>query len=369
MKHSRRRTRRRRQKGGAFEIGQRYIADPERHAWVEALYPLSGVLLVAFKQIDWSDYAFDGVTEKGVWDDATEETVIKPRHIRAVAEPIPYKILGGAACDIYGKAFPAGPKVWRYVEPTADLDARMAYPRVTEVVGHDDELMTMIYNRDHLTALGEHYTRWLFDQVSHVLGPLAALIERIGPQFVRMDPPHDPETAMADMHRHVGKLLITRSPMPQRNMVKIQAGVGVRTPARIIYSHFLELIFYVDGANPTSVNNEDQRITTTDVMRLDDVFVEAPLPYMNTHFRVLGERVGLPNVYNHYGRVKYMIHLIAYLARRGSINIWERPGVPHVYIRNLLKNADRLDDPRSCPPPAFCDRAGTLAPLLRLLES
>jgi hypothetical protein len=362
----RRHQKRRTQKGGSQKHRKRYIAHVGRELWTDTLYPLSGAILAAFRQINWPAYQFAGVSENSDWDPKADEPIITPMQMTATAGEIPYAVLGGAACELYGRANPRGPPFWRYVEPTADMDVLVAYPRITQI--QRGEYLAMIYNGDHFTALGDHYTRWLFAELIRVMTPLAILMDHIGLPLVRMNMEDDGETAAADIHVNVGNLLIARVPLPERNMIKLQVGASVSRGGNRVCSHILELIFTIVSADPHAVDNTDGRIQAHRVTQLDGIYVDEIFKLLNAQFNALKDRLDTPTkVYNHYARVRYLLALIADLHRKGVISIFQGQGRLKFHLKQVLDGAAVFDDPTACPPPAICDRAEVLAPIMALL--
>lgn len=362
----RRQQKRRTQKGGSQKHRKRYIADRGRQLWTDIPYPLSGAILSAFRQINWPVYKFVGVSETSDWDDKAEEPIIVSMQMTATAGQIPYAVLGGAACELYGSANPRGPPFWRYVEPTADMDVHVAYPRVTQI--ERGEYLAMIYNGDHFTALGDDYTRWLFAELVRIMTPVAELIDRLRLPLEIMNKEDDEETAAADLHVNVGKLLIARVPLPAQNMIKLQVGACVRKGGESVCSHLLELIFTIDAATPHAVDNIDGRIHAYQIKQLDGLYVEEIFKLLNAQFSALKDRLGTPTkVYNHYARVRYLLALIADLHRKGVLSIFHGQKHLNHHLKQVLDGAAVFDNPAACPPPAVCDRAEVLAPILALL--
>lgn len=360
------------QEGGAFEIGQKYIQNPHRLLWVETLYPLSGAVIEAFRQIPWRDYTFKGESEQIVWDKATETLNIRAVPIHAISKAVPYRVIGGAACELYNAAVPHGPSLRRYAEPTADMDVHASYPVLASADNTSGSDLTMIYNRDHFTALGDNYTRWLLTQLRNVMRPVADLADRLGPRVIRMSPDMDGETAMSDLYTHVGKLLITRIPMPKQNMIKIQVGTCVTDgEERQVCFHMLELIFTIDAADPLSTENSSW-LNVGKVLKINGLIVASILDVLWSQFEALKSRSidEVDVVYNHYARIRYLIQLIVYLYKKGKRDqLWKegQPIPPQIAL--LFEESHVFDDPRSCPPPAVCNGEALLAPLTEIIPA
>lgn len=360
--NAKKRTRKQRQQGGAFEIGQKYIQDEQRDRWTSTFYPLSSAILSAIKTIPWSTYEFNGVSENIAYDAAKDTAVIQPVQMTAAASPIPFRVVGGAACELYQVKWPNGPSLHKFVEPTADIDLHASYPILTNSPDTD---LCIIYNHDHYTALGDHYTRWLMTQLAIAMQPVAALTDRLS---AHMTPNMNDETNQADLVTHVGNLLITRSAQPADDMIKIQVSTCI---GDIVCSHLVEFIFTIDMENPISVNNTSW-FNTVNLMRINGVVVESLLNMVYAQFNGLKGRMDMEasQVYNHYARIRYMVALMVYLHKKGDRSqLWEvGQGVPWQLV-DLLKGSYILSNPRACPPPAVCDEGEVIGSLLTMLRA
>ena len=164
------------------------------------------------------------------------------------------RYLGGGACELWGSAVPEVP-IRKYVDYTGDIDIRVAPPSFkitdTELIaalerdGLESDVSSMkpiLLNEEGFTAYGDALTRWLYDQV-------VSNVRAIAPQFDRkgLAPPdyrEDHETAVSDLQTAVGNLLVCRSPLLDRGMIKIQLTAKVGDEM----NHIMEFILRPIGA-------------------------------------------------------------------------------------------------------------------------
>lgn len=359
--------------GGSEDILKfQYTTRKRRIKWVKAMYPLGNLILAAIKEIDWSEYSYDGLAQFIVEDvdtinngfhlgnqKMTEGTV----RIEASTQSIPYYVLGGAACELWNKAYPKAGDLHKTTDPTADIDIRVAIPKFkvkdTKIMNKYGDVSVKIMDGNSYTAFADHYSRWLYEAAIGVAKKIAPFFGDslfTAPEKDEMD-----ETSVSDLHRTVGPILISR--MYRNDMLKIQMSTKLRGSSQVA-DHFVE--FIVVTKEPSIGNDNEFKSTTT---KIDGIYIQNVYPLMLDQIKAVEGRLAAEEeirykLVNHYGRLLYLSHLLEYTIREKVHN----PLIAFQYkqLTDIVKKG--LFDPQAgaCPPPKGCSAEAYLAPLCKI---
>ena len=257
--------------------------DKERVFWIEMVYPFGAQFLQIVKEIPWKDYIFEGKTDILIEESNENESNEKKTQKvnvdlgmgnesyrketsegKAELQSIPYVLFGGVGCELYNRKY----KTNILLEPTADIDCRLALPFFSDFV--HDEITPYMYDdeKDTYTPLIKHYTEWLVDALADCLEKYTTLIEEF--PFSKAEKENNHETAKADMSRNVGNFLITRIYQPDNlgiPTIKIQVSVAVGE----ISFHVLEFILTQSSKNFRTENIEGYNVMTVQQLFLSQI--------------------------------------------------------------------------------------------------
>jgi len=251
-------------------------------------------------------------------------------HGRSVG-PFEYQAFGGGACELWGLAVPEVP-IRKYVDFTGDLDVRVNPPKFTiddpkliadleqDDIDPDPSLMELILlDEGGFTEYGDAVTRWLYEELVNRVRELSPYFNK--PGFVIPDYREDDETAVSDLRTVVGNLLICRSPMLDRGMIKIQVSTKIESESTAEMNHIMELILVPKGRFPNMRNNN---------FRVNGIYLQEPLSLLKDQVSgLVGRSTGIlntisahpdigkaenyPGFYkldNHCARLLYLAHLL-----------------------------------------------------------
>lgn len=240
-----------------------YTRNESRGEWIDTIYPYSKTILSTLPKINWSSFRYDGnfileVTDISENNNSTKFS-IKPRNENSIIQhdiqgklnymvSAPYEIFGGAACEIWGTKYPEIP-IRDYVDITGDIDVNVSLPIFIpdKKYGNDYEFKyidakpLMLYE-DKYTPYGNAFTLWLFNEVVRVFTEIAPVFNTKELAAPGID--EDSETAISDLNKTIGNLLITRIISENRDMIKIQVSTKVLPN---IVNHIIEFIVLKDG--------------------------------------------------------------------------------------------------------------------------
>jgi hypothetical protein len=237
------------------------------------LYPFGAQFLQILKEIPWKDYIFEGSTDILIEEDSEENNNTKVKanigmgeetykktttQGKATLQEIPYILFGGLGCELYNRKY----KTNILLEPTADIDCRLALPFFTDFV--HDEVTPYMYD-DSYTPLIKHYTQWLFNCLCDCLEKYTSIIEEF--PFSKAEKEDNYETKEADLVRNIGNFLVSRIYIPDKlgvPTIKIQVSVAVGT----ITYHVLEFIL-----TQSSKNFRCENIDGYNVMPVQQLFL------------------------------------------------------------------------------------------------
>lgn len=332
----------RRHTGGDTGFGYKYTRDEPRLKWVDALSPYALTIASILPKIAWDGFRYEGPlqvetdapynsTRKGFSVNAQQSRIVHTTRCRSV-DPLEYQVFGGGACELWGVAIPEVP-IRKYVDFTGDLDVRVRRPDFTiddpefiaalERDGVESDPMYMdpiLLDERGFTPYGEAITHWLYDEVVARVREISPYFNKRG--FVVPDYREDHETAISDLQTVIGNLLVCRSPMLDRNMIKIQVTAKVATDSVPEMNHIMEFILMPSGNfNSFSVRNN--------TFRVNGIYLQQPRTLLQDQVRgMTGRATGIlntisshpevtrvedyPSFYkfdNHCARVLYLAHL------------------------------------------------------------
>lgn len=316
----------RRHSGGSNRYpNYKYTRNISRSKWTNSLYPYANTILSALSKLQWSEFHYEGPTaflidtflNKNTLDGFTMNKELKQQTkiVSAVltANPKPYEIFGGAACELYNSAFPQV-SIVKFVDPTGDIDIRVSQPFFTftdpELESYYDETgyleIAMIQDGTY-TECGNAFTQWIFKEVIKQMTPIAGQFIRKEFSLPRVE--EDEETKLADLQENVGNFLITRCITDNKEMIKIQVTIKVEDSV----NHLAEFIISHKGFKPSNNN-----------ILIKDLYVQQPRTVLLSQLDALvsrGEGVMQLNntsetvlnfykIENHCGRILYLIYLL-----------------------------------------------------------
>lgn len=373
----RRRNQSRKQRGGlGNNLKFQYTMHEGRGLWTEAMYPLANLVLKNIKQIPWASYRFEGLTTLYTEIPQEDENLspsaqwlAEPKiehietHIIGTCQKIPYAIIGGAACELWNKAYPKVANLHKTTDPSADIDIELSPPTFqvddTILEKYGDISIVPLYS-GYYSPFIDHYTRWIFQQV-------VALATRIAPYFGKQFTApykHDtPETQYSDRYEYVGPILVTRSLI--EDMIKIQMTTKLKSGYA---DHFLEFILPIDDFK--NKYQSKPYFTPSTIYMLDGLYIQNVYTLLERQLAGLKGRMNIEvanrhKLINHYGRALYLTQLLEYTQQQ---RIGPQLGITQ--LRLLLQVADDgLFDPKEgvCPPPKGCSAEAYRAPLDRLI--
>ncbi len=392
----------RKQRGGlGNSLKFQYTKRDERGIWIDTLYPYANTLLNAVKQIPWGSYAYEGPAE-GIIDGGREEfeeigipipenqqnkrdvnfTMTAPIRITG-PNPVPYRIFGGVACEIWNKAYPQAANLHETTDPTADIDIVVNAPcfESTHPILKDwIQSIQLMKEDDTYTPFADHYTRWIFERVVDLVRSIVHLF----PKSLHTPNKEDTaETSRADLVTTVGPFLIAR--LIANNSAKIQVTTKVEIPSvrrndpkRFFADHCME--FLIEIKNPMRSCEHDTYTTTVDGLFVDRIpkLIESQKQGLEGRLETIKEvenaiRRGNTNVpelshklINHYGRLLYLGKLFKYMQIKKLIPILYEPE-----IRKFMSYATLFEPTEgrvACPPPKGCSPEAYARPFEELLE-
>jgi hypothetical protein len=362
---------RRKQRGGVPPLNTlrfRYTDQLQRGEWIDALYPLSLMVLQQLKQIDWSTYQFEGETLVKVTQEEennkahnpnllqTYETIASVTASSSPPKRIPYHIFGGSACEIWNQAYPEAGNLHETTDPTADIDIFVENPYCS-VKGEyaDNSHLLYIDKTGNYTALGDSYTKWIFEL-------FVTFATNIAPHFsstifILPDRSETPETSIADMEQTIGPILVTRS-QSTKNNIKIQLSTKLQSG---IVDHFLECL--VDKNE-----FEQKKQTLRGTMLKNGLIVQPVRELFSGQLKGVRDRINIayPTVYkliNHYGRLVYLAKLHEYTVRMKI-----QPDEGTYYYKQFIDfiNEGGFEPSRGCHPRIGCSLENFVIPLCKI---
>lgn len=372
--HKCRRQHKHKQLGGVPPLNTlrfRYTKREERGEWVDTLYPLAPIILEYLKQIDWSTYRFEGdsVVKVTPFPESNNNNItFKPNQyesyettalVTATSSPpfkrTPYRIFGGAACEVWNQAYPEAGDLHATTDPTADIDIFVENPYCI-VQGEISESSELLYidQAGNYTALGDSYTQWIY-----TIGIQLAtkLVPHFSPKhFLPPNRSEHSETSDADMEQTIGPILVTRS--QTKHTIKIQFTTKLRSG---IVDHFLECL--VDK----SVFEQTKQTMSGTVLK-NGLIVQPVRELFAGQLQGIHDRkhISSPIVYkliNHYGRLLYLAKLHEYTVRMKL-----QPEEASYYYKQFIDfiNKGGFEPSPGCIPEIGCFLDEFIRPLCKL---
>jgi hypothetical protein len=332
-------------------VKYKYTKNMNRDMWLREMYPLANMILSkVVSKIPWKNYRFEGSTlcQFSMFDEDDNESV-EIKNIRGQAEFsedfFPYSIIGGTACELYGKMFPEIGDIYEIVDATADIDIVINLPLFTPEI--EIEIETLVTNiGDSYTELNNHFTNWLFDEIVKLFKKIIKYFEKS--QFSLPNVNSDYELSRADLSMIVGPLLVTRVLLSEQNMIKIQVSTQVNNE---ISDHFIEFILKIPKTSDNYYLKESHVI-------FDSLIVQHPLKLFEKQIDALINRQDIEidedkhKFYNHCARVIYLSELLIFLRKNNmidrqspdNITIFNRKNIDlNKLCKHVFKNYDRYN--------------------------
>jgi len=248
--------------GGERWARFKYTRNEKRARWIDALSPYASTIASIIPKIDWTAFTYNGPIE--IETELKEEMTTRTANCRSIG-PLLHEAFGGGACELWGSVIPEVP-IRNYVDFTGDLDVRVTPPEfIVEdpafiatlhslgIADFEPYMSSPILLGEHgFTEYGEAVTQWLYNQVVDRVREISPYFNK--PGFVVPDYREDSETAISDLQTVVGNILVCRSPMLDRGMIKIQLTVKIESDSTAEMDHILELILLTKGGFKISKN-------------------------------------------------------------------------------------------------------------------
>jgi len=301
-------------------VKYKYTENINRDIWLREMYPLANMILSkVVSKIPWKKYRFEGSTlcQFTLFDENENESV-EIKNIRGQAEfseyRYPYSIIGGTACELYGKMFPEIGDIYEIVDATADIDIRINLPLFIPEIESETDFALVMNIGDSYTEFNDHFTNWLFNEIVKLLKKNRKYFEKS--EFSLPDERSDYEISRADLLMDVGPLLVTRVLLSEKNMIKIQ----VSTQVNGISDHFIEFILPIEHLE--SFGRLEPFVI------FDSLIVQDPLKLfysqidalINRHKEDIEIDEDKHKFYNHCARLIYLTELLIFLRKNNMID-------------------------------------------------
>lgn len=300
-----------------------------RDMWLREMYPLANMILSkVVSKIPWNKYRFEGSTlcQITIFDEDENES-FELKDIRGFAEfsehRYPYSIIGGTACELYGKMFPEIGNIHKIVDATADIDIRINLPLFTPEIELE---VVLIMNNGEYTNINDHYTNWLFENIVKLFKKNIKYFDKS--VFSLPNASDDYEILRADLSMVIGPLLVTRVLLSEQNMIKIQ----VSTQVNGISDHFIEFILLIES--------EERFDKLEQFVIFDSLIVQDPIKLfykqldalINRHKEDIEIDEYKHKFYNHCARVLYLTKLLIFLRQNNLIG--KQPDNSKIILKN-----------------------------------
>jgi hypothetical protein len=295
----------------------KYTENIERDMWLREMYPLANMILSkVVSKIPWNKYRFEGSTlcQFTMFDEDENES-FEIKDIRGVAEfseyRYPYSIIGGTACELYGKMFPEIGNIHNIVDATADIDIRINLPLFLPNNGGEGTLVMNI--GESYTNINDHYTNWLFENIVKLFKKNIKYFDKS--VFSLPNASDDYEISRADLSMVIGPLLVTRVLLSEQNMIKIQ----VSTQVNGISDHFIEFILLIEHLE--SFDGLEAYVIFDSLIVQDPIklFYKQIEALINRHKEDIEIDEHKYKFYNHCARVLYLTELLIFLRKNNLI--------------------------------------------------
>jgi hypothetical protein len=390
----------RKQRGGIGDsLKFHYTKREERGVWIEALYPYANAFFDALREVRWDSFAYEGPADailigpidelealipipenkKGQRDiEVTHET-----NIRITGANLkPYRVFGGAACELWNKAYPEAADLHETTDPTADIDIVIAPPKFQ---GTDPALGDWVQNiqlmkKDNTyTQFADDYSRWLFECTVDIARKVARYLPRNRFRAPRKE--DTDETSRADLVESVGPFLVSR--IRNEDNIKLQITTQVQIPPKrrnntvhIYTDHCFEMVVSTQTPMESGSYNYTATLLNGIYVESIDALIKSQAEGLKARIELLREvenakRAGreVPELnhklINHYGRLLYLGKLFKYAQMHSKA-----PPKANHSIHTFMEYASLFEPQegrRICPPPKGCSSEAYLRPFQELL--
>ena len=226
----------RKHKGGNSDLRFRYTKSPERIEWTDGVYEHGAALATILPKIDWQSYQYEGPTE------LVSERIIQQKV--TLKRTTPYAVFGGAACELLNTKYRGAADLHYTTDPTGDIDVKI---NGFDFSVEDEELSgpVLMVKENRYTQLGDHFSTWLFNQVTEKLQDLTA--EFSSDKFILPEKANTDESSTADKEQSVGKFLVSRYVQtgPDASLGKIQITMKIKSETGPIADHLMEFVYFL----------------------------------------------------------------------------------------------------------------------------
>jgi hypothetical protein len=342
----------------------RYVKDKDRIIWTEGVYPQSHHFLNLIRSVPWKQYKAHLASYITQEDQSNSEgfslnsgaSYVKVEGT-AFAKKSPYRIFGGAACEILNAFYPKSGRLHNTTDPTIDIDVLIEPPMfiVDDELEYDYQYAVYRKNVNKLAPIADHYMNWLFDRVLERL-PEIALQFKNNSSFQTPLPEDTPETAIGIRHSAVGPFLLTLL-ITDAHLIKIQ----ITTTYLGITDHLVEFVMVGSEDFEVKDNSETMGMPMGD----SGIVIENPLKLLASQIEGLVGRQEADEetkykLINHYGRTLYLVKAIRWLVDNKFIEVpyWGK-------FNELLKavNAGVCEKEGVCPLPVGCSLRAIIEPI------
>lgn len=328
---------RKRKNDGKFSLPFRYTDDSARIDLIEEIYPISNLLIKSISNIPWEDYEFIGPTQCTIQDDEESDYFVENTgkfenifNFNVVSRlcKYPYYIFGGAACELYGKKYSKIKKIHDIVDPSADIDVRILSPSVfiednldfnttneIDIITDYINILT-VYDKNKVSNLTEHYTKWIFDEVVKIIRKFSYEFNTSVCSLPNLE--DDEETSIANLSESIGPILVTRSYLFSDNTIKIQ----VSTKINNVSQHFIEFVLIISEENFKSQNSNRTIYQIIDNVYVQDLhyLIENQYEAFISRFEHIKTSPYLYKIYNHCARILHLLKIYKYLKENNKLS-------------------------------------------------
>lgn len=276
-----------------------YTEDKNRILFARKLESLGiGSILENIRNINWSDYVYNGYCElMNAGNDEFERVMIE-----AKLTDNPYVVVGGAVYFLYKQIYPDDK---RLMDPTGDVDIQINIPKVVSIDNHSDIRSLGKYyistsKKDNtLNELTLDYMTWCLDKVYNFF--------EVDDDLEEYD--YENDTVIMTITKE-NKLYF--SIVQEPNMIKVQVECKLKGMDKP--DHLLELVLAAENNfcdawdNTNTFYKKIQTLNGFPVQKFDQL-VNHNISAIDARFELINDPNTKHKLYNHIGRVRYLNHI------------------------------------------------------------
>lgn len=299
-------------RGGTLEPLQKvpafkYTQSSQRKIWTSAMYPYAPYFFSLLNEIPWSSYVYE-----------TDNFIAR-------CNKDAYRIVGGSACEVLHKEYQKVPgytiDLYKYVDPTGDIDIEILPLFVVKKAGYDDV--------NHPFEILKHFSRWLVFKTADFFRKLSYNFPTWFSDTVDFDIMSDIETKHSDITLAVNPFKLCRLLIPHEDYtgIKIQAVMAIHDSEtdEDILDHLLEFVFWntVTYDNVIYTNEIIHTSLGLNVRGFAEEF-DGNLKSLVERHRYKDNKKYMHKVYNHIYRQIYLMKLALFICQTMPIELFKK---------------------------------------------